>query len=171
MKIKNKHKRLCMAAAAVLFLVLVTVAAMYEAGYIGNKVVKDDPNAETGYLHDLDEDMKESLEQKAAEDELRVSMNTAPVFQNGKSEGNLRIQNASGNRYDMRVQIILVGDRNRIIYESGILNPGEHIENAKLDVNLASGKYTAAAIFIGVDPNTKEDLGQVQMDIVLQILE
>lgn len=111
-----------------------------------------------------------TLEAQTVEDGmLQVSINANPVFLNGASEGNLRIENAPGNPYDMRVTITL-DEGGTLVYASGGIRPNHHIENAPLSVDLDAGEYLATAKFYAVDENHK-DLGVVRQQITLTILE
>lgn len=135
-----------------------------------------DDNALDGQLEGKTlEEIQEELNRRVDENMLSISINTAPVFKDGKAEGNLRIENSPANHYFMIVEIYLndetkeggLGER---IYRSGGIKTGQHIENAKLDKNLAKGTYNATAFFIAHNPDTLQEVGRAgaQLSIVVQ---
>lgn len=128
-----------------------------------------DPNAEAGLLDGRTEEEITALEeQEVTNGMLQVNINSNPVFRTGTSEGNLRIENAPGNPYDMRVTITLT-DSGVVVYSSGGIKPNYHIENAALDVALAAGEYAAEAKFYAVDKD-HNDIGVVTCEITLTVL-
>lgn len=132
-----------------------------------------DENAKAGLLDGHSEEEIAALRsQTVAEGMLQVSINGNPVFLNGESAGNLRIENAPGNPYDMRVSIVITdGDgETREVYASGGIKPDHHIESAPLSVDLEAGEYAATAKFYAVGKDHK-DIGVVSRDITLTVLE
>lgn len=127
-----------------------------------------DAQAEKGLLDGRTEEEIAALSQQVENGMLQVSINANPVFLNGTAEGNLRIENAPGNPYDMRVTLTL--EDGSVAYSSGGLKPNYHIEKDKLDSDLAAGEYAATARFYAVDKNHK-DLGVVEQEITLTVLE
>lgn len=128
-----------------------------------------DPNAVSGLLDGRTEEEAAALESQTVESGmLQVSINSNPVFLNGAAEGNLRIENAPGNPYDMRVTITL-DDSGVVVYTSGGIKPNYHIENDRLDVALAAGDYAATVKFYAVDDSHK-DIGVVTNNITLTVL-
>lgn len=127
-----------------------------------------DKNAEKGLLDGRTaEEVAELETQQVADGMLQVSINSNPVFLNGTEPGNLRIENAPGNPYDMRVTIRLADGQ--AVYESGCIKPNYHIENATLTVALAAGDYPATASFYAVKDG--KDIGVVTQEITLTVLE
>lgn len=153
-------KRLSKCAAAAMALALLLTGCA-ESFY--------DEKAEAGLLSSrTDEEVAELQAQEVDEGMLQVSINTKPVFLSGASEGNLRIENAPGNTYDLRVTITLK-DSGAVVYRSGGIKPNQHIENDTLDVPLAEGEYEAVAKFYAVDKNHK-DVGVVAYDLTLTVM-
>lgn len=128
-----------------------------------------DPNATTGLLDGRTEEEISALQnQSVADGMLQFSINSNPVFATGTSQGNLRIENAPGNPYDIRVTITLV-DSGVVVYSSGGLKPNSYIENDVLDMELGAGEYDATAKFYAVDEDHK-DIGVVTCDVTLTVL-
>ena len=89
---------------------------------------------------------------------INISMNTSPIFPDGKSEGNLMIVNELVNTYPQRVELIR-NDTDEVIYSSAAIAVGSKIASAKLDVELPAGTYECTAMFHSLDPETGAVLG------------
>ena len=129
-----------------------------------------DEKAQDGFLGGKSpEDIEALLNQKVPDGMFNISINSDPAFEDGKSEGNLRIENVPGNPYYMTVQITRddTGDR---IYQSGGLKQKQYIENARLGVELPKGEYPCTAVFTAVDPETLEAVGTAAAKITLHVL-
>jgi hypothetical protein len=100
---------------------------------------------------------------------FHISINTDPVFADGKSEGSLEIENVPGNRYSMVVQITL-DDTGELVYDSGLIDPNYHIQRDTLDVELEKGEYPATATFFAYDPDTEEQMGSAAGKITIIVL-
>lgn len=95
---------------------------------------------------------------------FNVSINARTVFENGRSEGSLGMENIPENRYYARVTLLNDSDGS-VLYESKGIKPGQYIDKIKLKKNLAAGEYPCTARIIATDPATLEDIGQVQVKI------
>ncbi|MEG0630534.1 MAG: hypothetical protein RSG57_04020 [Christensenellaceae bacterium] len=126
-------------------------------------------NAELGIIPGMtNEEIQERLNQVVTDSMLNISINSVPYFQNGQSEGNLRLENVQGNKYSFVVEIVR-DDTGERIYKSGLIDPGYFVENAKLDVELAKGKYPCVATFTAYDGI--EQIGTVGAQIVITVAE
>ena len=77
-----------------------------------------DQNAEEGGWSALsEEEIAAALNSKVEEGMINISMNTSPIFPDGKSEGNLMIVNELVNTYPQRVELIR-NDTDEVIYSS-----------------------------------------------------
>ena len=121
-------------------------------------IVYDDSAIEGGWDNLSPEEIAERLNQKVAEGMINISANTAPIFEDGSSEGNLMLVNESINNYPQKVQIVR-NDTGEQIYESGAIAVGSKIERAKLDVVLPAGTYECTAYFHNLDPETGDIIG------------
>ena len=65
-------------------------------------IVYDDSAIEGGWDNLSPEEIAEKLNEKVAEGMINISMNTAPYFENGASEGNVMIVNESINNYPQK---------------------------------------------------------------------
>ena len=127
-----------------------------------------DSNAIVGGLETKSkEELQEELNKKLAEGMMNISMNLNPVFEDGKSDGNLMIINESINNYSQWVEIILTKTGEQI-YKSGLIPVGHKIENAKLTVDLDAGVYECTAYFHQVDESGNE-LGKAGAKIELTV--
>ena len=121
-------------------------------------IVYDSAAIEGGWDNLSPEEIAEKLNEKVAEGMINISMNTAPYFENGASEGNVMIVNEAINNYPQKVQIIR-NDTGEQIYESGAIAVGSKIEHAKLNTTLPAGTYECTAYFHNLNPETGEIIG------------
>ena len=131
-------------------------------------IVYDSAAVEGGWDNLSPEEIAEKLNEKVAEGMINISMNTAPYFENGASEGNVMIVNESINNYPQKVQIVR-NDTGEQIYESGAIAVGSKIERAKLDVVLPAGTYECTAYFHNLDPETGDIIGTAGAIITITI--
>lgn len=112
------------------------------------------------------EELQGILDQVVEEGMVNVSMNAVVVFEDGTSEGSLGIENIAANRYYVRV--VLTNDADgSVLYESAGLKPGQYIDKIRLNQDLPAGEYQCTATEIITDPDTLEDIGQVQVAVKL----
>ena len=131
-------------------------------------IVYDDAAIEGGWDNLSPEEIAEKLNEKVAEGMINISANTAPIFEDGSSEGNLMLVNESINNYPQKVQIVR-NDTGEQIYESGAIAVGSKIERAKLDVVLPAGTYECTAYFHNLDPETGDIIGTAGAIITITI--
>ena len=155
---------------AVAFLVCAIGAGIFLITRLASKpLTKENARGQTGIVYDSSaveggwdnlspEEIAEKLNEKVAEGMINISMNTAPYFENGVSEGNVMIVNEAINNYPQKVQIIR-NNTGEQIYESGAIAVGSKIERAKLDAALPAGTYECTAYFHNLDPETGEIIG------------
>lgn len=155
---------------AVIFLVLLVGAGIFLAVRLLHKpadaaladsksgIIYDSSAVEGGWDNLSPEEIEARLNEKVAEGMINISANTAPIFEDGSSEGNLMLVNESINNYPQKVQIVR-NDTGEQIYESGAIAVGSKIERAKLDVVLPAGTYECTAYFHNLDPETGDIIG------------
>ncbi len=155
---------------AVVFLVCAIGAGIFLITRLVSKpLTKEDARGQTGIVYDSSaieggwdnlspEEIAEKLNEKVAEGMINISANTAPIFEDGASEGNLMLVNESINNYPQMVQIVR-NDTGEQIYESGAIAVGSKIERAALDVELPAGTYECTAMFHNLDPVSGEIIG------------
>ena len=155
---------------AVVFLVCAIGAGIFLITRLVNKpLTKEEARAQAGIVYDSSaveggwanlspEEIAEKLNEKVAEGMINISMNTAPYFEDGTSEGNVMIVNEAINNYPQKVQVVR-NDTGEQIYQSNAIPVGSKIERAKLDVALPAGTYECTAYFHNLDPDTGEIIG------------
>ena len=121
-------------------------------------IIYDSSATEGGWDNLSPEEIAEKLNEKVAEGMINISMNTAPYFENGASEGNIMIVNESINNYPQQVEFIR-NDTGEQIYQSKAIPVGSKIERAALDVALPAGTYECTAMFHNLDPISGEIIG------------
>ena len=120
---------------AIIFLVLLVGAGIFLAVRLLHKpadaaladsksgIVYDSSAVEGGWDNLSPEEIEARLNEKVAEGMINISANTAPIFEDGASEGNLMLVNESINNYPQMVQIVR-NDTGEQIYESGAIAVG-----------------------------------------------
>ena len=131
-------------------------------------IVYDDAAIEGGWDNLSPEEIAEKLNEKVAEGMINISMNTAPYFENGASEGNVMIVNESINNYPQQLEFIR-NDTGEQIYQSEAIPVGSKIERAALDVELPAGTYECTAMFHNLDPETGDIIGTAGAIITITI--
>lgn len=121
-------------------------------------IIYDSSAVEGGWDNLSPEEIEARLNEKVAEGMINISANTAPIFEDGASEGNLMLVNESINNYPQMVQIVR-NDTGEQIYESGAIAVGSKIERARLDVVLPAGTYECTAYFHNLDPESGAIIG------------
>ena len=165
---------------AIIFLALLVGAGIFLAVRLLHKpadaalassksgIVYDSSAVEGGWDNLSPEEIEARLNEKVAEGMINISANTAPIFEDGSSEGNLMLVNESINNYPQKVQIVR-NDTGEQIYESGAIAVGSKIERAKLDVVLPAGTYECTAYFHNLDPETGDIIGTAGAIITITI--
>ena len=131
-------------------------------------IVYDSSAVEGGWDNLSPEEIAEKLNEKVAEGMINISMNTAPYFENGASEGNVMIVNESINNYPQQVEFIR-NDTGEQIYQSNAIPVGSKIERAALDVELPAGSYECTAMFHNLDPETGDIIGTAGAIITITV--
>lgn len=166
---KNRKKWLLL----LLLLLLLGSCAAWKLFDTGDGLALD-PDQSEGTLDGLsDAEIQKLLDDKVAEGQFMLNINTKPVFPDGNSKGTLRIENNPQNRYLMVVKLYLKqdGKDGEKIYESGAIRPGNKIETAALDVVLKKGTYPVTAYFEAYDMKTKEFVGKAASTLSITIKE
>ena len=165
---------------AIIFLVLLVGAGIFLAAKLLHKpadaalassksgIVYDSSAVEGGWDNLSPEEIEARLNEKVAEGMINISANTAPIFEDGASEGNLMLVNESINNYPQMVQIVR-NDTGEQIYESGAIAVGSKIERARLDVVLPAGTYECTAYFHNLDPESGAIIGTAGAIITITI--
>ena len=131
-------------------------------------IVYDSSAVEGGWDQMTPEEIEAALNNKVAEGMINISANTAPIFEDGASEGNLMLVNESINNYPQKVQIVR-NDTGEQIYESGAIAVGSKVERAKLDLVLPAGTYECTAYFHNLDPESGAIIGTAGAIITITI--
>ncbi|WP_251211826.1 hypothetical protein [Adlercreutzia murintestinalis] len=132
----------------------------------------DEQGRRAGTLGQLEgkteEEIVAELNRAVDEGMFNISISSNVTFEDGTSEGDLRIENVPGNRYLMQVDIKR-DDTGETIYESGILEPNYHIQSDKLSTDLDAGTYECTAEFHALDPDSEEEVGTAAAKLVINV--
>lgn len=139
--------------------------------FLGKDGFRFDSAAEDGTLDGMSEaQIQAMLDEKLSESMLAISINSSPVFKDGKSKGTLRIENAPNNRYNMKVRITMNSD-GKEIYHSDAIKPAQVIKEDYLDVELKKGTYPCTATFEAYDSETNEKAGEASAKLNIKVKE
>jgi len=160
-------------------LILLLLAALGIGGYLfwkRTQAVDDttkywfDKMAQDGTLEGkTPQEIQGVLNSIVEEGMFNVSINARAVFEDGKSEGSLGMENIPENRYYARVTL-LKDDDGTVLYESKGIKPGQFIDKIKLKSDLDPGEYECTAKIIATDPTTLEDIGQVRVKVKVIVI-
>ena len=157
------------AIGAIIFIIVTLRSpAAKEESSTKTGIVYDSSATEGGWDNLSPEEIEVALNNKVAEGMINISMNTAPICEDGASEGNLMLVNESINNYPQMVQIVR-NDTGEQIYESGAIAVGSKIERARLDVVLPAGTYECTAYFHNLDPESGAIIGTAGAIITITI--
>lgn len=176
-KKKNRGILIVLSVAVIaVFLVLLYVLVL-KPMYWPEKTVEQqaqeelvaEKNAELGIIPGMNDDqIQERLNQAIDKSRFNISINSVPYFEDGSSEGNLRLENVPNNHYAFTVAVVRE-DNGEQVYKSGLIDPGYYVENVKLSKKLSKGRYPCVATFTAYDPETKEQMGEVAAQIVINV--
>ncbi|WP_343207982.1 hypothetical protein [Anaerolentibacter hominis] len=131
-----------------------------------------DPNARIGTLDQTEAERIRELEEIVNKSMITMSINATPCFRNG--EGNLMLENPSENGSRITVALYPRGKEEQEeekLYQSGALDPGQYIDNVRLDRELAAGEYPCTAYFLAYDLSDDSYIGKAAIEITIYVEE
>lgn len=127
------------------------------------------PNASIGALPGkTEEEIQAMLNQQVTDKTVAYTVNANPVFEDGKSEGNLMLESPANNINYIEF-VIRRDDNNQVLYRSGLLQPNQYIETDKLLVELEKGLYPCTVDITLYDAETYEAKGMTQAGITINV--
>lgn len=128
-----------------------------------------DPNSGVGQLEGKTaEEIQAAIDQVVEDGMFNISITSVAEFEDGTSEGEIKIENAPNNPYLMQVDITR-DDTGELVYQSGIIEQNHHIQSAKLSKDLDAGTYGCTAIFHALDPETEEYVGEAASKMTIVV--
>ena len=166
-------KGLYIALVAVLLVVIGVLSfLLLRPGDSGGQISvrKDrDPNANVGqYEGKTQEEIQAELDKIVEEGMFNISIVSSVAMENGESEAELRIENIEANHHLMSVEITR-DDTGEVLYTSGLIEPGYHIQSVPFNSVLPKGVYPATAVFTAYDMQTEEPIGQAAAKISITV--
>lgn len=128
-----------------------------------------EPNAVVGAMPGkTDEQIQEELNRKVEEKMIAFSINSHPVYPDGRTAGNILFENPSSNNKLTKMELYR-DDTGEKIYETGLLRPGSYVPEAKLDQNLPVGDYTCTAYIYAYRLEDESYIGKVAAGITITV--
>ncbi|MCI9129921.1 MAG: hypothetical protein HFJ65_06415 [Eggerthellaceae bacterium] len=125
---------------------------------------------DAGELGQLDgktaEEIQAELDRYVEDGMLSINIAAAVRFEDGTSEGELRIENSPANHYLMQVDIAR-DDTGEVIYSSDAIEPNYHIQYGRLNTDLPAGTYPCTATFYALNMDTREIEGQAGANVTI----
>lgn len=119
-----------------------------------------DPNATIGQYEGKSEaEIQAELDKVVQEGMFNISINPDIRMTSGRAEAELRVENIPANHHLMSVTLSR-DDTGEVLYASGLIEPGYHIQAVPLETVLPGGSYTATALFTAYDLETEQPTGQ-----------
>lgn len=186
----KKKKTAAVITAIVLLIVLLFSGILIFQHFSKNKdasILEDKIKAEMGIMDGMTPaEIQEMLATVVEEGQLRIGINMNPIFVDGKSEGDLEIENHPSNHYDMRCVIVCDLNENgkiedgETLYHSGLMpinkddpdpkKRGSHISTDVLEVELPAGNYECTALFTAYDTESGIKVGGANANIKITVL-
>lgn len=153
----------------ILLLILLGSFAAWKLFDTGDGLAMD-PDQSEGTLDGLSEaEIQKLLDDKVAEGSVQINMNSKLVFKDGKAKGYVRIVNSPNNHYKLVVEMIRK-DTSETIYQTGAMDPGNYLEQDRLDVDLPKGDYPVSIHFRNYDRKSEQFVGEAVTENVVHIL-
>lgn len=165
---EQKRRRKWPKVLLIIFIICCLVAAgVFAFLWMGGG--KSARSGTAGQLEGKTEDeIQAELDRVVDEGMFNISIASTVQMADGSSPAELRIENVPGNRYLMRVTIVL-DDTGQQIYATELIEPNFHIQQDLLDVDLDAGTYEATALFYAYDPDTEEQVGTAAAKIAIVV--
>lgn len=114
------------------------------------------------------EQIQEMMQRQADKSLFSFEINARPVFEDGESEGALRIANPPYGAYAIEVEIKLDNNQ-KTVFKTVKLQPNQYIEKAKLFENLKAGEYPATATIKAYDLENDEYVGTSSAKLIIKV--
>ena len=111
-----------------------------------------DPTARRGHYEGMTPDeIRADLSRDVACHSMEISVAPRVRMTEGSTSLEARIENPEANKCDQKVKIWEAGNEGDVLYESGAIAPGEHIQRAELAHSLPVGTHRLIVEFQGYD--------------------
>lgn len=162
------NKKVIVFISALLFVVIGIFIGIY------SNQEKDFSNASGAIVMDgvipgyTAEQIQEMMQRQADKSVFSFEINARPVFEDGKSEGALRIANPPYGAYSIEVEIKLDNNQ-KTVFKTVKLQPNQYIEKAKLFEDLEAGEYPATATIKAYDLENDNYVGTSSAKLIIKV--
>lgn len=168
--LENELKKIQNLTIVLIFILCITLTYMLFIFFYEKNQTQINKKDNFGILPGMSsKEIQNILNEVSQQSMINVSINPEPIFQNGKSKGNIRIENVLTNNHNFVVTIKL-SDNKTVLYKSKLIPPGHYIENIKLLKNLKKGTYPATVFFDAYLPNSDNIETTIKAEILIHIL-
>ncbi|MGL4606541.1 MAG: hypothetical protein ACRCU3_03670 [Eubacteriaceae bacterium] len=143
---------------AVAILTIILWAGLSKSGYFLDRNAKDGAA------------VIEGLQKNVDANQFRFQMAPYLYLKSTENTTSGMIVNHQNNPFKTRVELTLDGS-GEIIYTSGVLVPGERIQEISFPRVFEPGEHLGVARFIILDQETEMDLGEVKSEFVIKVSE
>lgn len=167
---KNRRMLLPVMTVVLSLICLILGGALLAKSWKGETVQKiaEEEGALAGMLPGMSADeIQAELDRRVSENQLAISINSTLEFENGTSEGDIRVENSAKNHYMMVVEMYL-NETGELIYRSGGIRPGYFLEKDRLDVELEKGDYPVTVHFKAYDDDNNY-MGEANAETTIHI--
>ena len=168
---QKKRKKNSLVGLTAVFLLLITIIPI-----IILSVFKEDskPVSVSSHSEHLDERAEKikkhfwESDKKNDEGQFSYEINKTITFKGDNLNGKINLSNPYCNNLFMFAELTLKQDE-KVIFRSGLLRPGEKIENASLDIPVPAGEYEGFAVICAIDPENEELTGYFTQPVKIEI--
>ena len=97
-----------------------------------------------------------------------IQVNASPTVSESGKRCNLMVGNPSENEQNVIVRLVLDATGEEL-YCSELLKPGERSAYVDLDPVPGAGEHTATAVFMVYDPETSEQISEIDVGVLLTV--
>ena len=162
-EVKKKKSPATIIAAVTAVVVVILVCVI---GYFIWKSLQPQPNVLVGMSRSQSDKLKQDQTDNSNKNNIIVSMATEAIFEDGKTDGIINLENVAKNKFVFSVDYILKDGRT--VIKTGRIPPGNYLEKAPLIISLPAGDYPASAIYTTYDTAGKE-VGKVGVTVTIKV--
>ena len=168
-KSEKRNKAVPIIAAVLVVVIIIAAAVLF---YLKKQSRYDDKleaNAVVGTMPGKsEEEIEAELNRQVSEKMIAFTLNSNPVYADGKAKGNILFENPKSNGKYTRLEVYL-DESGELIYETGLLEPGSYVPEGELKKELKAGEYACTAYIHAYRISDESYLGKVSAGITVTV--